>query len=262
MTEALKVLFLAVLQGVAEFLPISSSGHLELVGKIINFGNVSPRLEAILHFGTLMSLVAYYWRTILAILRGMTAGKREGWLAAGMIVAGCIPAIIVYLLFGDSIESALGGSSRTIGCLLVVTGLILLSLRLHGGNGEGKITWGRAVAIGVVQAFALFPGISRSGSTIVCARHLGVSPKNAADYSFLMSLPLVFGATLVAFIHPGEATSGEPGWGILFLAAIVAGVIGYFAIKLLMRVIAGPRFWYFGFYCIAAGLLTILLSSR
>ncbi len=260
MSEALKVLFLAVLQGVAEFLPISSSGHLELVGTIINFGNVGPRVEAILHFGTLMSLLVYYWRTIRAILRGMITGKRWGWLAAGMIVAGCIPAVIVYLLFGDAIESALGGSPRTIGCLLIVTGLILLSLRLSKVSGDGKITWVRAVAIGVAQAFALFPGISRSGSTIVCARHLGVSPKNAADYSFLMSLPLVFGATLMAFIHPAEATSVEPGWGVLFLAAIVAGVVGYFAITLLMRVISGPKFWYFGFYCISAGLLTILLT--
>ncbi len=262
MTEALKILFLAVLQGVAEFLPISSSGHLALVGNLINLGNIMPRVEAILHFGTLMSLIAYYWRTILAIIRCMIAGKREGWISAGMIVAGCIPAIIVYLLFGDAIEAALGESPRTIGCLLVVTGLILLSLRLHEGKGNGKITWFRAVAIGVAQAFALFPGISRSGSTIVCARHLGVSPKNAVDYSFLMSLPLVFGATLMAFIHPGETISGEPGWGILFLAAIVAGVVGYFAIQLLMRVISGPKFWYFGFYCIAAGLLTLILTLR
>ena len=262
MSEALKVLFLAVLQGVAEFLPISSSGHLELAGTIIGCGDVGPRTEAILHFGTLMSLVVYYRRTILAIARGMAAGEREGWLAGGMIVAGCIPAIMAYLLFGDAIESAFGGSPRTIGCLLVVTGLVLLSLRLRKGGGDGKITWARAVAIGVAQAFALLPGVSRSGSTIVCARHLGVSPGNAADYSFLMSLPLVLGATIMAFVHPGEATAGEPGWGVLLLAAITAGGVGYFAIRLLMRVVAGPKFWYFGFYCVAAGLLAILLSPR
>ncbi len=260
MTEALKVLFLAVLQGVAEFLPISSSGHLALVGNLINLGNIGPRVEAILHFGTLMALLAYYWRTILAIIRGMVAGKREAWIAAGMIVAGCIPAIIAGLLFDDAIEAALGSSSRTIGCLLIVTGLILLSLRLRRETGDGKINWWRAIAIGVAQAFALFPGISRSGSTIVCARHCGVSPKNAVDYSFLMSIPLVFGATLLAFIHPDEATSREPGWAVLILAAVIAGVVGYISIRLLMRVISGPKFWYFGFYCIAAGLLTLILS--
>ena len=261
MSEALKVLFLAVLQGVAEFLPISSSGHLALAGNLINL-EVGPRLETILHFGTLVALVAYYWRTILAIVRGVVTGKREGLTAAGIIVVGCIPAILAYLLFDDIIDEAFGGSAKRIGVFLTVTGLILLSLRLRKGDGYGKITWRRAIAIGLAQAFALFPGVSRSGSTIVCARHLGVSPKNAVNYSFLMSLPLVFGATLMTVVHSGEAVSGEPGWGVLFLAAIVAGVVGYFAINLLMRVISGPKFWYFGFYCIAAGLLTILLSSR
>ena len=260
MSQALKVLFLAVLQGVAEFLPVSSSGHLALAGCLLKFEGMGPRVEAVLHFGTLVALVAYYWRVILAILRQMIAGKREGWIAAGMIVAGCIPAILAYLLFDDAIDAAFGGSPKCIGALLVVTGIILLSLRLRKGDGDGKVTWMRAVIIGVAQAVALFPGISRSGSTIVCARHLGVSPKNAADYSFLMSLPLVFGATLMAVVHPGEAIAGEPGWGLLIPAAVVAGVVGYFSIKLLMRVIAGPKFWYFGFYCIAAGLLTLILS--
>jgi undecaprenyl-diphosphatase len=260
MSQALKVLFLAVLQGVAEFLPVSSSGHLALAGCLLKFEGMGPRVEAVLHFGTLVALVAYYWRIILAILRRMIAGKREGWIAAGMIVTGCIPAILAYLLFDDAIDAAFGGSPKFIGALLVVTGLILLSLRLRKGDGDGKITWWRTVAIGVAQAVALFPGISRSGSTIVCARHLGVSPKNAADYSFLMSLPLVFGATLMAVVQPGEAVVGEPGWGLLIPAAVVAGAVGYFSIKLLMRVIAGPKFWYFGFYCIAAGLLTLILS--
>ena len=260
MSEALKVLFLAVLQGVAEFLPVSSSGHLALAGGLLKFEGMGPRVEAVLHFGTLVALVAYYWRTILAILRGMVFGRREGWLAAGMIVAGCIPAILAYLLFDDAIDAAFGGSPKCIGALLIVTGLILLSLRLRKGDGDGKVTWPRAIAIGVAQALALFPGISRSGSTIVCARHLGVSPKNAVDYSFLMSLPLVFGATLMAVVHPGEAVAGEPGWGLLLPAAVVAAVVGYFSIKLLMRVIAGPKFWYFGFYCLAAGLLTLILA--
>ncbi len=259
MSEALKVLFLAVLQGVAEFLPVSSSGHLALAGWLLRFEGLGPRVEAVLHFGTLVALVLYYWRMILAILRGMVFGRREGWFAAGMIVAGCIPAVFAYLLFDDAIDAAFGGSPKCIGSLLIVTGLILLSLRLRKGDGDGKVTWLRAVAIGVAQALALFPGISRSGSTIVCARHLGVSPKNAVDYSFLMSLPLVFGATLMAVIHPGEAAA-EPGWGLLIPAAIVAAVVGYFSIKLLMRVIAGPKFWFFGFYCLAAGLLTLILA--
>lgn len=260
MAVAFKVLFLAVLQGVAEFLPISSSGHLALAGRLLNFEGMGVRVEIILHLGTLAALIAYYRQTLLALAREALVGSREGWTAIGLLVVGCLPAGLAYVLFDDAIEAAFEGSAMAIGVFLMVTGLLLLSLRLRKGDGDGKITWGRALAIGAAQAFALLPGISRSGSTIVCARHLGVSPKNAADYSFLVSLPLLLGATLLSFVHPAEPAIGEPGWGLLIPAACVSAVVGYFSIRLLMRVLAGPKFWYFGFYCLAAGLLTVCLS--
>ena len=260
MSEAMKVLFLAVLQGVAEFLPVSSSGHLALASRVIDFGGMGPRTELALHFGTLIALFAYYRRIIAAIVTGIFTGRREGWIAAGMLVAGCIPAGVAYLLFDDAIESAFGGSPKFIGAMLMVTGLALLSLRLGKSDGQGKITWLRALAIGAAQAFALLPGISRSGSTIVCARHLGVSPKNAVDYSFLVSLPLLAGATLLSVVHPSEALAEGPGWGLLLPAMAVAAVVGYFSIRLVMRVLTGPKFWYFGVYCLAVGLLTVCLA--
>ncbi len=260
MAVAFKVFFLAVLQGVAEFLPISSSGHLALASELIDFEGMGVRVEIVLHLGTLVALLAYYRRTILAIIREALAGRREGWMAIGLLVVGCIPAGLAYVLFDDAIEVAFEGSTKVIGVFLMVTGLILLSLRFRKDDGDGKITWKRALAIGVAQAFALLPGISRSGSTIVCARHLGVSPKNAADYSFLVSLPLLLGATLLSFVHPAEPVAGEPGWGLLVPAALVSAVVGYVSIRLLMRVLAGPKFWYFGIYCLAAGLLTICLA--
>ncbi len=260
MAVAFKVLFLAVPQGVAEFLPISSSGHLALAGRLLNLEGVGVRVEVVLHLGTLAALVVYYRQTLLALAREVLAGSREGWTALGLLVAGCIPAGLAYVLFDDAIEAAFEGSTKAIGVFLMVTGLLLLSLRLRKGGGDGKITWGRALAIGAAQAFALLPGISRSGSTIVCARHLGVSPRNAADYSFLVSLPLLLGATLLSFVHPAEPVVGGPGWGLLVPAACVSAVVGYFSIKFLMRILAGPKFWYFGFYCLAAGLLTVCLS--
>ena len=260
MAVAFKVFFLAVLQGVAEFLPVSSSGHLALAGRLIDFDGMGVRVETVLHLGTLLALLAYYRRTLLAIAREALAGHREGWMAIGLLLLGCLPAGLAYLLFGDAVEAAFSGSPKRVGALLMVTGLVLLSLRLRRGDGVGKVTWRRALAIGVAQALALPPGISRSGMTIVCARHCGVSPKNAADYSFLVSLPLVLGATLLAFVHPAEPVAGEPGWGLLIPAALVSAVVGYVSIRLLMRVLAGPKFWYFGIYCLAAGLLTVCLA--
>ncbi len=260
MVVALKVLFLAVLQGVAEFLPVSSSGHLALVGRLIDFDGMGVRVEIVLHMGTLFALLAYYRRILLAIAREALAGRREAWMAIGFLVLGCIPAGLAYVLLGDAIQDVFQGSPKAIGLFLMVTGLALLSLRLRRRDGDGKISWRRALAIGVAQALALLPGISRSGSTIVCARHLGASPKNAANYSFLVSLPLLLGATLLSFVHPAEPMAGEPGLALLISAAVVSAVVGYASLKFLMPVLAGPKFWYFGFYCLVVGLLTVGLS--
>ncbi len=259
MAEAFKVLFLAVLQGVAEFLPISSSGHLAIAGRILGLEGMGEQVEIALHFGTLVALLAYYRRTVAEIVAGMLSGRRSGWIAAGMIVVGCVPAALAYPLFHDAMESAFAGSTKAIGAMLVVTGLILISLRFRKTDGDGRITWWRAVAIGVAQAFALFHGISRSGITIACARHLGVSPRNAVDYSFLVSLPLVAGASLLSLVHPPEAAANGPGWGLLLPAAAVSAVVGYISIKLLIRVLAGPKFWCFGIYCLVAGAVALCL---
>lgn len=258
MTEALKVFFLAVLQGITEFLPVSSSGHLAIADKLIGLNSTGVRVEVMLHFGTLVAVVFYYREKILSIIRGIFAGKREGWIAAGLIIAGCIPAIIAYVILGDKLESMFDGSPKVVGIMLMITGLVLTSLKFLKSDTNGKICWWRAFVIGVAQAFAMLPGISRSGSTIACARFCGVSGKNAADYSFLISLPLLFGAALLDVIKPAEtAEAGQIGWGVLAPAMVIAAVVGYFSIKFLMKVITGTKFWYFGIYCFIAGLIAL-----
>ena len=260
--EALKIFFLAVLQGVTEFLPVSSSGHLAILGKLIGFDAPGVRVEIMLHFGTLISVVIYYRERLGKIIAGVFKGRREDWLTVAMLALGCIPAGIVYLLAGDFLEEKFDGDVRFVGCMLLVTGVVLLSLRFLPDGKSAKIGPFRALLIGCAQAVAMMPGISRSGSTIAAARYLGVSGRDAADFSFLMSLPILFAAAVLQLAKDfaGDVPAeGDVGAGLLAAAVVVSAVTGYFAIRFLMRTLIGRKFWIFGIYCLAAGLVAVCL---
>ena len=263
MIEALKLFFLAVLQGITEFLPVSSSGHLAIFDKLLGLNYAGLRVEIMLHFGTLVAVVFYYWKTIFDLVRGVFTGKKESLATAGLIIIGAIPIAVAGVLINDWLEEKYDGNIAFIGGMLIITGLVLFSLRFLPQNSDKKLTWWRALGIGIAQIAALLPGISRSGSTIAAARYLGLSGKNAADFSFIMSIPLLFGATVLDLLKGEEAGAvgnPAPGWGLLGPAMVIAMITGYFAIKLLMRAITGTKFWYFGVYCVIAGIAAILLA--
>lgn len=259
--ETFKLLLLAVIQGLTEFLPVSSSGHLAILGKLVGLEAPGVRLEVALHFGTLLTVVFYYRKLLGSMIAGVFKGRKEDWLKALLLVLGCIPAGIMYFVAGDFLEEKFDGDVRFIGFMLMLTGLVLLSLAFLKRDGSAKIGPIRAFLIGCAQAIAMLPGISRSGSTIAVARYLGVGGKDAADFSFLMSLPILFAAAFLQILKDisGKEPSGGPDAGLLVLAIIVSAATGYFAIKFLIRTLAGRRFWLFGIYCLAAGLIAVLL---
>ncbi len=260
MLETLKVFLLAVLQGVGEFLPISSSSHLAIVERLLKMDAPGVRLEVMLHVGTLLSILLFYRKKIGALLAGMALGRKPAWREAGLLLLATFPVGVAYLLIHDWLEAQFDGDLRLAGALLVVTGLALFSLRLaKGGDGSKPVTVWRALAIGFAQAVALLPGISRSGATIVCARHCGVPMKDAADFSFLLSTPLVLGAAVASLAKDGSGAGGDVGWGLLLPAMALSAAVGCFALRMLMRIIAAGRFWMFGLYCIPAGLLVFFL---
>ena len=265
MLEALKLFFLAVLQGVTEFLPVSSSGHLAIFDKLLGLNYAGLRVEIMLHFGTLVAVVFYYWKTLFGLIRGVFTGKRESLATAGLIIVGAVPVAVAGVLLNDWLERKYDGDIAFIGGMLIITGIVLFSLRFLPKGSDKKLTWWRALVIGIAQIAALLPGISRSGSTIAAARYLGLSGKNAADFSFIVSIPLLFGATLLDLMKGEEACAEAvgnpvPGWGLLAPAMVVAMITGYLSIKWLMRAVAGTRFWYFGIYCFIAGVAAILLA--
>jgi undecaprenyl-diphosphatase len=244
-----------ILQGLTEFFPISSSGHLVLLHTI--FGLKEPQLafDIFLHFGTLIAVVIFFWRDLvdLALLRD----KRRLLL----LVTASIPTAIMAFVFKDMIEG-LFASSRMVGYALVLTGTWLLAGNAISNSFlkrgmKRTTTFLGAIVIGIAQGVALVPGISRSGATISTAFLLGIDREEALKFSFILSLPAVLGANLLE-IHEvyNGATGGE---SFYFLAGCVAAVAaGLLAIKTLFKFVKTKLFTLFGIYCILMGFLVII----
>jgi len=257
MDDFLDVTILAVLQGVAEFLPISSSGHLVILQQMLDVPEaLRLRLEVFLHVGTLFAVFVFYARCIGGTLFGMARGRREDWAFAGKILLSTFPAIVVYFLFRHEIE-ALVTNVRMVGGLLMFTGAVLVGTRYLPRGGR-SVDWLRALLMGLGQAIALLPGVSRSGMTLASARGGRVDADAAAEFSFLMSAPLILGGLLLEVLK-GEVPAEGGSFGVLAWGTLLAAVVGYFSLKLLVRALKGRWFWLFGPYCIAAGLAVLCL---
>ena len=263
MQEFFDVTLLAMLQGVAEFLPISSSGHLVVLQHILDVPEeIRLRLEVFLHAGTLLAVFVFYGRRIGAILKGLAAHDPDercgAWGYALKIVVSALPAVAVYFAFHHGIE-ALVGNARMVGALLMFTGAVLMGTRFLP-RGERPVSFLRAMVMGIAQAIALLPGVSRSGMTLAAARGGRVSPADAAEFSFLLSAPLILGGTLLE-LAKGEVGSGGLSWAVLAWGVALSAVVGYFSLALLLRALKGRWFWLFGPYCVVVGLLTLIFCK-
>jgi undecaprenyl-diphosphatase len=251
----LEVTILAILQGVAEFLPISSSGHLVIAQHLLGVNEAGMRLDVFLHLGTLASILFFYARPIARIL------VDRQWIYMGKILLSTLPALLVYFVFGDFI-AALFENARMVGALLMFTGAMLLGTR-YIPCGSRDVSILRALFMGIGQAVALLPGVSRSGMTLVFARGGKVEPEKAAEFSFLMSAPLIVGAAGMELIKclkcdSAVSSAAETSWSLTIYGTIVAAIVGYWSLKLLLKSLKGRWFWLFGPYCIVAGLLALI----
>ena len=261
---------LGLVQGLTEFLPVSSSGHLVLGQYVLGLdtaGAGDVTFEVFVHFGTVLSIITVYWRRILDITAeafraavrpaefGARYQEREGLRFALFILVTLIPTGIVYVLFKDPLEAAFG-SPRLVCGMLLVTGLLLL-LTLLRKNPDGRLSPLKAFVIGVAQAAAMIPGISRSGATICTALYQNVTPEKAANFSFLMLLPVVLGATLLKSLEmlDGGVTMG---WIPLTIGTLVAYASGVLAIKLVLDFVRRGNLQYFAYYCFAIGIIGLI----
>ena len=270
-TDTIKILCLAVVQGLTEFLPVSSSGHLVLAQHFLGVKSPGPDLELFLHVGTLLSVCVFYRRRLSSILADLARGRRAGFLYAAWVLVSMLPAGIAYSC-GKSLFDRVYDAPRAVAALLVANGALLLLSGLSERRAAARarpLDGLRALAMGVGQAIAVLPGVSRSGTSIGAGRLFGLGPKDAAEFSFVMSIPVIAGAALLEFLETGRiqaALDGRdlPGFpvpvGPALAAAALAGVVGYLALRTVVRVLERGAFWMFGPYCLAVGALAFALS--
>lgn len=255
------IVILSVVQGVAEFLPISSSGHLVIAQKLLGCGEGGLRLELCLHAGTLVSVGVFYWREIARLAAGFLTFRRDECRYVLMLAASALPAVAVYFVLGDAIKDAFE-NVRFTGEMLVFTGVVLTLTRFLP-RGNVAMSPFRALLMGAAQAVALLPGVSRSGMTLAAARASKTEPEEAARFSFLMSAPLIIGGLFLEIAKCSSSCSDATGggamvsWTELVAGGVIAAVVGYLALKLLVAAFKGRWFWIFGPYCMLAGAIVL-----
>jgi undecaprenyl-diphosphatase len=256
-----QVAILAFVQGITEFLPVSSDGHLALIEPLIwRKGSGPPNsmdLTIVLHLGTLASILVFYrpW-----IIRLLTHDRRVLWL----IALGTLPAVGLVLLcklaFDDAFEPVLKNTLLA-GLMLPVTGVALIWAQRVGAGKRtyGELSWVESLLIGAAQAAAILPGLSRSGSTIAAGMALRLSRPAAATYSFLLAIPALAGAGVYEAVSMArDETSLSTSPGNLAIGAFVSFMVGLVALSLLKRVVEGGRLHYFGWYCILLGAIVVV----
>ena len=263
-----EAILLGLIQGLTEFLPVSSSGHLVLGQYLLGLEADDVTFEVFVHFGTVLSIVTVYRTRIVELLRHTWTGVseptrlvlhyrgNEEFRFVVFILITMIPTGLIYLLFKDSLEAAFGDPRQTL-MMLLVTGLLLLLTKIRS-QPEGPLTPLKSVLIGIAQGAALIPGISRSGATICTALYQNVTPEKAANFSFLMSLPVIIGAT---GIQASELFERGIGAEIIptLIAMLVAYGSGIVAIKIVIDFVRRGNLQYFAYYCFTVGILGLLL---
>ena len=245
------MIFLAVVQGIAEFLPISSSGHLVILGELIGIAEESATVNIVLHAGTLASILTVYRRQIFDLL---TSDRRVILL----LIVGTIPAGIAGIIIKTNYKSILEDATLA-GFMLLINGALLLMLRQLPGKDEEyqNTSWQKAFGIGVFQAFALLPGISRSGSTMFGGRLLGLNRDHALTFSFLLAIPAILGATVLEVKDLIEDKPSIDRITPLLVGVLVAYLVGIGALKWLIEWNRRDRIHLFAFWCIPIGIATI-----
>jgi len=251
--ELIEIIFLGIIQGLTEFLPVSSSGHLVLGQYLLGIKSPGNTLEILFHLGTLGSVVFVFFNEIKDIL--LTIDKKPTQKLLAFISVATLPAMIAGFLFRNEINR-LFENINSVGYAFCITGLILVFSSLSK-NKKVKLSFFSSIIIGLSQAVAIIPGISRSGFTITVSLLMGISPEKSAKFSFLLSIPIIFGAGLLGVI---DINSGElftlP---IIFTAILSSFLVGVLSLKILLMLLEKGKFYFFGIYCICIGIISILI---
>ncbi len=265
-----QALILGIVQGATEFLPISSSGHLVLTPWLLGWQFDPDQafiFDVLVQWGTILAVIVYFYRDLLELLvtglRSLQGGKvwndpnaRQAWL----ILLASFPAAILGLLIKSVVEQAFSSPFAVSGFLMGTAILLVISERLSKRDRSmDDLGWFDALWIGAFQALALFPGISRSGSTIAGGLLRGITREQAARFSFLLAVPTMLGAGLIALLDLRQAPDAANQLGALFVGFLAAAVVGFFAIHWLLSFLRQRRLYVFAIYCALASLGSLLI---
>lgn len=267
--EVIEALILGVLQGLTEFLPVSSSGHLVLGQRLMGINTGSTTFEVMVHAATVLATITVFWGEIVSLFKGGFGALKTRQLNPQSsyllkIAASMLPILIVGLFFKDYVESLFSGTVRFVGCMLLITSAILTASHFVGlwaqkrGRMGHPITYKDALVVGLAQALAVVPGISRSGSTIATGLMLGVDKAQMAKFSFLMVLVPILGEAFLEILD-GAISLDQAGLPLLvgFIAAYVAGL---FACRVMVRIVSRGKLYWFAIYCAIAGAAAVIFN--
>lgn len=258
----LQAIILGVIQGLTEFLPVSSSGHLELTKTILGDTSVpeeSMLMTVVLHGATALSTIVVFRKDIAEILKGLFQFKANNEFQFSLkIVLSMIPAALVGVLLDEQIEQFFGGKIMLVGAMLVLTAVLLI-LADKAKNTKKDVSISNAIIIGVAQAIAILPGISRSGATISTSVLLGVDRDKAARFSFLMVVPLIMGKMAKDVLDGAfsNISDGTMAYVVGFIAAFVTGIL---ACTWMIKLVKKAQLKYFAFYCLVVGVVAVMYS--
>lgn len=260
--DVITAVILGIIQGLTEFLPVSSSGHLEIAKTILGEGWVGKEsllMTVVLHFATALSTIIIFRKDLVEIFGGLLQFKNnESFQFSLKIVISMIPAALVGLFFNNQIEGLFGGELTLVGNMLLITGLLLfLADKAKSSAKQVGITG--AILVGLSQAIAILPGISRSGATISTAVILGIDKEKAARFSFLMVVPLIFGK-MAKDILSGDIQYASATFLPLVIGFLTAFITGIIACKWMIKLVKNSHLKYFAYYCFAVGAIVIATS--
>jgi len=262
--EIINAIILGIIQGLTEFLPVSSSGHLEIAKKLLGqeiVGEKSLLMTVVLHFATALATLFVFKNEVLSIIKGLLLFdfKNEEFKFSLKIILSMIPAMFIGLVFDKEVKQLFSSGIFYIGIMLIITGVLLLFADKSKPSSK-NINYKDSLLIGISQAIAIIPGISRSGATISTSVLLGIDKEVSARFSFLMVVPLIFGKILQDFFS-GNIIYEDTIFTSLLVGFFAALITGFFACKLMISIVKKSKLKYFSIYCFLVGLLTLIYSN-
>lgn len=250
--ELLQAIILGIVQGITEWLPISSSGHLVIFQELFGFGT-DVAFDVLLHLATLIVILAVFWKDVLAIIKSVFSTRwDENSKLLFYILLASIPTAVFGLVFHDWLIG-LFSNLLLLGVFFIVNGIILFLTRF--AKASRQLNWWRSIVMGVAQGLSIIPSISRSGATVSAGMFLGIRKENLIKFSFLMAIPAIIGAFILEAKNL-TLTNPLP----LILGSLTAMIVGYFALKLMIKTIEKGKLHYFAYYCLVLGILILILN--